>query len=731
MANGASHLVIVESPSKAKTIGKYLGKDYVVKACMGHLRDLPKSTLGVDLENSFEPHYIPVKGKESLIHELSDAAKASDMVYLATDPDREGEAISWHLKELMRLPDEKTRRVTFNEITRGVITRAINEPRDIDLDLVDAQQARRILDRIVGYQLSPLLWKKVSRGLSGGRVQSAALKMICDRENEILAFVPEEYWTITADFGNDFLAELSKIDGKKAVIRSAEEADAVEAELGEGSYVAGDVKEGHKKTKPYAPFTTSSMQQDASIKLGFQTSKTMRTAQELYEGINIKGVGTRGLITYLRTDSVRISSQAKAAAQAYIGDKFGKNYVGNNVFANKNKAMQDAHEAIRPADVTLEPDAIRDSLTPDQYKLYNLIWKRFVASQMAAAEYDTVAVLIENGRYEFKANGSRMTFDGWRKIYPSANDDKDIKIPPIRTGDILDPVQLIKEQKFTQPPSRFTEASLVKEMEDKNIGRPSTYAAIIAVLLARKYIKRDKKVLVPTRLGFDVIGILQDRIAEEDCAGGFILDGFPRTIAQAEALDEMGVEIDKVIDIEVADDVLVKRIRQAERGVLLLVKFDLDDIRPLDAAGQKMPLKQVEQKITLAAPPNASDNLHKAVALRVNKSIQVEVSLDDHKSLHLLIISKITLPQHDTNSLFTVHAPKVCIVSVKPSGRSNHAPTADPSGQTAAPAARKARSFLRSASGPWWGARWCAAGACASPTPSRAMRSARSPATAC
>jgi DNA topoisomerase-1 len=397
----------------------------------------------------------------------------------------------------------------FNEINKQTVQEAIKEPRAIDTGLVDAQQARRVLDRLVGYQISPLLWKKVAWGLSAGRVQSAALKIICDREREIMDFVPEEYWRIAADFGDGFIAELSKIGGKKASVKNKEDADAIEKELGNGEFVVGTVKEGKRKTKPYAPFTTSSLQQDASIKLGFQTSKTMQIAQQLYEGVNLKGIGARGLVTYIRTDSVRVSTQAVAAASSYISERFGSEYVGNNVFSNKNKAMQDAHEAIRPSDVSLEPDMIKDSLTQDQYKLYDLIWKRFVASRMAAAEYDTVHVLINNGRYAFKASGSRMTFDGWRKVYKAAGPEGEVNIPKLSSGDVLDLEKLIKEQKFTQPPARYTEASLVKEMEEKNIGRPSTYASIISVLVNRKYIKRVKKALEPTKLGFDVIGILQ------------------------------------------------------------------------------------------------------------------------------------------------------------------------------------------------------------------------------
>ncbi len=503
-------LLVVESPSKARIISKYLGSKYKVIASVGHVRDLPKSRLGVDIENNFEPEYINIRGKGDTIKEIKKEAAASSKVLLATDPDREGEAISWHLAHLLGIDPDTKCRVMFNEINKQTVQEAIKDPKSIEMGLVDAQQARRVLDRLVGYQISPLLWKKVSWGLSAGRVQSAALKLICDRENEINDFVPEEYWRIAADFGDGFVAELSKISGRKAHVKTGEEADAIEEDLGKGEYVVSSVKNGKRSTKPYAPFTTSSLQQDASIKLGFQTSKTMQIAQQLYEGVNLKGIGARGLVTYIRTDSVRVSAQAVAAASEYIRDKYGADYVGNNFFQNKNKAMQDAHEAIRPSDVSLEPDAIKDSLTPDQYKLYDLIWKRFVASRMAAAEFDTVQVLIKNGKYEFKANGARMIFDGWKKVYKTQNPEGEVNIPKISEGEVLVLEKLIKEQKFTQPPARYTEASLVKEMEEKNIGRPSTYASIISVLVNRKYIKRVKKALEPTKLGFDVIGILQD-----------------------------------------------------------------------------------------------------------------------------------------------------------------------------------------------------------------------------
>ncbi|MBR0373517.1 MAG: type I DNA topoisomerase [Mogibacterium sp.] len=501
-------LVVVESPSKAKTIGQYLGSRYKVIASVGHVRDLPKSKLGVDVENDFEPNYINIRGKGDKIKELKKETLNAKRVLLATDPDREGEAISWHLAYLLGIDPASDCRVEFHEINKATVTEAIKHPRPIDMGLVDSQQARRVLDRLVGYQISPLLWKKVRRGLSAGRVQSAALKILCDRENEILNFIPEEYWNIIADFGDGFQAKLSKISGRKANVRNAAEADRIEADLQKGEYTVSDVKQEEKKVKAYPPFTTSSLQQDASIKLNFQTQRTMRVAQELYEGVKIDGLGQRGLITYLRTDSTRVSQAAKADCLEYIGSKYGEAYKGNNYFSSR-KDSQDAHEAIRPSDVTILPSAIKDSLTSDQYKLYHLIWTRFVASQMAPAVYDTVSVGVKNGRYEFRANGATLRFDGWKKVYKAKSFESEATIPPVSKGDVLTLVQLIKEQKFTQPPSRYTEASLVKEMEEKNIGRPSTYASIISTLTTRQYVKRDKKTLVPTKLGFDVTGILE------------------------------------------------------------------------------------------------------------------------------------------------------------------------------------------------------------------------------
>ena len=510
-------LVIVESPSKAKTIGKYLGSSYKVIASVGHVRDLPKSKLGIDVEHDFEPQYIPIRGKGDLIKELKKEAKAAGKVYLATDPDREGEAISWHLAFLLGLDPDQPCRIVFNEITKDAIKKAVKSPRAIDIGLVDAQQARRALDRLVGYQISPLLWRKIRRGLSAGRVQSAALKIICDRENEINNFKPQEYWNIQVKFktGKVFTAKVAEYQKKKISIASKAEADRVLTDLAGGSYQVAAIVRRERQRKPFAPFTTSSLQQDAANKLNFTTKKTMMVSQQLYEGVEVKGAGTVGLVTYIRTDSVRISEEAKAMAHAYIEENFGKNYIANNIYTNKKKDIQDAHEAIRPSNITLDPESIKESLTKDQYNLYKLIWTRFLASQMAPAVFDSMQVSIENGAYGLKASGSKLIFDGYQKIYaPNFDEDKDKLLPDLAEGETLKAEEVLPEQKFTEPPARFTEASLVKELEEKNIGRPSTYAPIIATILERKYIGREKKVLVPTDLGFLVTQLMEEYFKE-------------------------------------------------------------------------------------------------------------------------------------------------------------------------------------------------------------------------
>ena len=520
MANGASNLVIVESPSKAKTIGKYLGSDYIVKACMGHLRDLPKSTLGVDIEHDFEPHYIQVKGKESLVHELKDAAKDCDTVYLATDPDREGEAISWHLRELMQLPEEKTRRVTFNEITRGVVTRAIHEPRAIDMDLVDAQQARRILDRIVGYQLSPLLWKKIRRGLSAGRVQSVATRLVVDREQEIRDFVPQEYWTLDVTLRRiekegSFVARYYG-DKRRRELKNEAEVDALIADVQGKPFTVTNVKRVVKKKNPAPPFITSTLQQEASRKLNMTPRRTMAVAQQLYEGVEVKGEGLVGLITYMRTDSLRLSDDALYAAKDFILGRYGKEYYNGapRRFKSQRQA-QDAHEAIRPSNVRLDPESIRGDLTPEQYKLYRLIWGRFVASQMAPAEYDVVSIDTECAGHVFRASHQSLRFAGFTAVYEEGRDDeqdaKQSPLPDLAEGEQLSPTKIEKEQHFTQPPARYTEATLVKAMEEKGVGRPSTYATIVSTIQDREYVVKQDKRLAPTPLGEIVNGLMVER----------------------------------------------------------------------------------------------------------------------------------------------------------------------------------------------------------------------------
>lgn len=508
-------LLIVESPSKAKIIGKYLGSSYKVIASVGHVRDLPKSRLAVDVDNHFEPEYINIRGKAPVINEMKKEATNAKTVLLATDPDREGEAISWHIAYLLGIDPRSSCRIEFNEINKDAVKEAIQHPRPINMGLVDAQQARRVLDRLVGYQISPLLWKKVRRGLSAGRVQSAALKIVCDRENEILNFVPEEYWHVFVDFGDEFKAQVVKRNNKKLEIRDESAATTVRDDLLLNRFEVSGIVRKDKKTSPYPPFTTSTLQQDASNRLNFQTRRTMQVAQQLYEGVDIKGLGSRGLVTYIRTDSVRVSDGARAQAQEYIRNMMGPEYVGSGLFANKkNKDIQDAHEAIRPSDVNLNPEDLKDSLTLDQYKLYRLIWQRFVASQMAQAISDTVTVSIANGDYELKASGSTMKFAGWRKVYNTSASDAAMNIPALNKGDVIDAKNIETIQKFTTPPPRYTEASLVKTMEEQNIGRPSTYATIITTLETRRYVKRDKKSLLPTQLGFDVTKILSEYFAD-------------------------------------------------------------------------------------------------------------------------------------------------------------------------------------------------------------------------
>ena len=504
----ADKLIIVESPSKANTIKKFLGSNVKVVASMGHIRDLPKSKMGIDIENDFEPEYINIRGKASLINSLKKDAKNAKIIYLATDPDREGEAIAWHLAYLLGIPEDAVCRVTFNEITKETVKESIKKPRKIDKNLIDAQQARRVLDRIVGYKISPILWKKVKRGLSAGRVQSVAVKLIVDRENEIKAFVPEEYWNIYATLSkNDetFIAKFYGKNGKKLDIHKKEEVDNILENIKNGKYIVKEVKKGQKKRTPAPPFTTSTMQQEASRKINFPIRKTMQVAQGLYEGVKVEGKGTVGLITYMRTDSTRISEEARSAAKIHITNKYGENYYENRYYKTKSGA-QDAHEGIRPTYVELEPDIIKDSLTTDQYKLYKLIYNRFIASQMAQAIYDTISANIDVNEYNFKANGQTLKFKGFMTLYVEGQDiktseDEESKMPELNNGEEVKKEKLDSKQSFTEPPPRYTEASLVKALEEKGIGRPSTYATIISTIIDRRYIKKEQKQLIPTDLG--------------------------------------------------------------------------------------------------------------------------------------------------------------------------------------------------------------------------------------
>ena len=518
-------LVIVESPAKAKTIGKYLGKDFEVTACMGHLRDLPKSVLGVDLEHDFEPVYQPIKGKEDIISALKKSAKSADMVYLATDPDREGEAISWHLKQLLNLPDEKTRRVTFNEITKKVVQESIQAPRDIDQNLVDAQQARRILDRIVGYELSPLLWKKIRRGLSAGRVQSVATRMVDDRDREIAAFQPEEYWTLDANLlGSDlkkipFAARYHGKDGKKADLKSAAEVDAVVRETENAAFTVKSVKRTDKQRSPSPPFTTSTMQQEASRKLSMTPRRTMAIAQQLYEGVDIEGEGSVGLITYMRTDSLRISEEAIAATKQFILSRYGQDYYPPQAHRYKAKAnAQDAHEAIRPSNVEWTPEQLKKDLTGEQYRLYKLIWSRYVACQMANAVYDSVSVDIDAAGHSFRSSSSSLKFSGYTAVYEEGKDEekeeKESPLPALREGETLTLKDFSRDQHFTQPPAHYTDATLIRAMEEQGIGRPSTYAPTVSTILDREYVMKEGKYLHITNLGRVVTELMKDKFTD-------------------------------------------------------------------------------------------------------------------------------------------------------------------------------------------------------------------------
>ena len=519
----ADKLIIVESPAKANTIKKFLGGSTKVLASMGHIRDLPKSKLGVNPENDFEPEYINIRGKGDLIKQLKKEANAAKKVYLATDPDREGEAIAWHLAYILGIPEDSVCRVTFNEITKEAVQNSIKSPRKIDKNLTDAQQARRALDRIVGYKMSPLLWKKVKKGLSAGRVQSVAVKLIVDREEEIEKFIPEEYWNIYANLKDKvskktFQAKFFGKDNKKLEMHSQKDVDEILENIKDGKYIVKDIKKSEKKKNPAPPFTTSTMQQEASRKLNFTLKRTMGIAQGLYEGVNVPEKGTVGLITYMRTDSTRISDEARSAAKKYIVNKYGEEYYENRFYKTTQNA-QDAHEAIRPTYVELTPEKIKDSLTPEQYKLYNLIYNRFIASQMATAVYNTTSVDINVNNYTFKANGQTLKFKGFMTLYVETQDtdknsDDIVMLPELEINQVLDLKKIESKQSFTEPPARYTEATLVKGLEEKGIGRPSTYSPTITTILERRYIQKEKKQLCPTELGKIVNKLLTENFTD-------------------------------------------------------------------------------------------------------------------------------------------------------------------------------------------------------------------------
>ncbi len=515
----AKYLVIVESPAKVKTIKKFLGKNYDVEASNGHVRDLPKSQLGIDVEHDYEPKYITIRGKGDILANLRKAVKKADKVYLATDPDREGEAISWHLSKALKLEGKNVYRISFNEITKNAVKASLKQAREIDMNLVDAQQARRMLDRMVGYRISPLLWAKVKRGLSAGRVQSVALRIICDREDEINAFIPQEYWTLDARLAipgekKRLVAKFYGDENGKVDIGSREELDKILKNLEQETYEVLDVKRGSRVKKAPLPFTTSTLQQEAAKRLNFSTQKTMRLAQQLYEGVDVKGQGTVGVITYLRTDSIRVSEEADASAREYIKSSYGEKYVAVEEQNKKsNGKIQDAHEAIRPSDITRTPAAIKESLSRDQFRLYQLIWNRFTASRMSNAEYETISVNIKAGQYRFHVSASKIAFEGFLSVYTSEDDEKgenNLLLKAIDTDTKLDLKELEEKQHFTQPPAHFTEASLVKALEELGIGRPSTYAPTITTLLGRRYITKENRNLYVTELGEVVNDIMTE-----------------------------------------------------------------------------------------------------------------------------------------------------------------------------------------------------------------------------
>lgn len=594
-------LVIVESPAKAKTIEKYLGKNYVVEASMGHVRDLPKSQLGVDIENEYNPKYITIRGKGELLSKLRKLAKKSDKIYLATDPDREGEAISWHLANVLKIDESENCRIEFNEITKSAVKNSIKNPRKINSNLVDAQQARRILDRLVGYEISPLLWRNVKWGLSAGRVQSAALKLICDREEEIKKFNQEEYWTVDVKLKKgrkSFPVKLTTKNKKKVEIKNKEQADLIIEELKQNEYVVNKIKKGEKNKNPLAPFTTSTLQQEASKKLNYMTKKTMSVAQQLYEGVEVKKFGTVGLITYMRTDSVRISNEAQEKALNFIKENYGEEYIPSEprVYRGK-KNIQDAHEAIRPTYVEITPEIAKENLSNDQYKLYALIWKRFVASQMATCILNTNSLEIKNGEYILRASGSTIKFDGFMKVYEyiSGEEEESVLLPELEENEVLKEDSIEGKQHFTQPPARYSEAAFVKLLEEKGIGRPSTYVPTISTLISRKYVDREKKILIPTELGF----IVND-----------IVSTYFKQIVDTDFTAEMEVKLDNVEAgkeswTHIVDEFftpLKKDIEKAESEISKVIIEDKVSDVPCDKCGRLMVIKHGRFGDFLACP---------------------------------------------------------------------------------------------------------------------------------
>lgn len=597
------NLVIVESPAKAKTIEKYLGKNYVVEASMGHVRDLPKSKLGVDIENNFAPNYITIRGKGELLTKLKKLAKKSDKVYLATDPDREGEAISWHLANVLKIDNSEKCRIEFNEITKTAVKGSLKKAREININLVDAQQARRILDRLVGYEISPILWRNVKWGLSAGRVQSVALKLICDRENEIKAFEPKEYWTIETTIiksRKKFPIRLLSKNGKKIEIETEDQANAIIKDLAKNDFIVKAIKFGTKNKNPLPPFTTSTLQQDASKKLNFITKRTMSIAQVLYEGVNVKGYGTVGLITYMRTDSVRISQEAQEKTLDFLENTYGKEYLPKSPRVYKGKKnIQDAHEAIRPTYIEITPEIAKDNLTPEQYKLYSLIWKRFLASQMATCILKTNSIDIYNGDYKFRASGSQIEFDGFMKIYEytteEENDNNGGLIPALDEGEVLKKDTLEGKQHFTQPPARYTEASFVKLMEEKGIGRPSTYVPTISTIISRDYVSREKKNLIPTELGFIVNNIVSEYFRQI-----VDVDFTAEMEKNLDHIEEGSQEWEKVVG-EFFEPLKVA-IEKAEKEVSkVVIEDEVTDI-PCDKCGRMMVIKRGRYGKFLACP---------------------------------------------------------------------------------------------------------------------------------